>query len=81
MQRLLWTTMIAGVLGLAGVAHAAPFAEVDANGDGAISQDEFAGAYPEAGEDAHSQVDANADGQITEAEHQAAVDAGLLPAE
>lgn len=81
MQRLLWTTVIAGALGLAGVAAAASFSEVDANGDGALSQDEFASAYPEAGEDIWIQIDANADGQVTEDEHQAAVDAGLLPAE
>lgn len=81
MQRLIWMTVIAGTLGLAGVASAAPFAEVDANGDGAISQDEFAAAYPEAGEEGWTQVDANADGQLTEDEHQAAVEAGLLPAE
>jgi hypothetical protein len=81
MQRLIWMTVIAGTLSLAGVAGAAPFAEVDANGDGAVSQEEFASAYPDAGEEAWTQIDANADGQVTEDEHQAAVAAGVLPAE
>lgn len=81
MHRMLWMTLIAGMLGVAGAAHAASFGDVDGNGDGAISQDEFAAAYPDLGEDVWMQADANGDGQITEDEHQAAVEAGLLPAE
>lgn len=82
MQRTFWMSLIAATLGvavLAGVTGAASFGEVDANGDGAVSQDEFAAAYPEAGEDVWAQIDANKDGQVTEDEHQAAMEAGLLP--
>lgn len=81
MHRVLWMTLIAGMLGVAGAAQAASFGDVDANGDGAVSQDEFASAYPEAGEDLWIQIDANADGQVTEDEFQAAVDSGLIAAE
>lgn len=81
MLRTFWMTLIAATLGVAGAAGAAAFGEVDANGDGAISQDEFVAAYPQVGADVWEQIDANGDGQLTEEEHQAAVDAGLLPAE
>lgn len=81
MYRMLWTALIAGVIGTAGAAYAASFGDIDANGDGAVTQEEFAAAYPEAGEAAWTQADANADGQLSEDEHRAAVDAGVLPAE
>lgn len=81
MHRMLWIPLIAGMLGVAGAAHAASFGEVDENADGIVSQDEFAAAYPEAGQDLWVQIDANADGQVTEDEFQAAVDGGLIEAE
>lgn len=81
MNRMLWTALIAGVLGTAGVASAASFGDIDANGDGAVTQEEFAAAYPEAGEDAWTQADANGDGQLSEDELTAAVEAGVLPAQ
>jgi hypothetical protein len=66
---------------LAGTAYAASFADIDANGDGAISADEFALAYPEAGTDVMTAADTNGDGQLSNEEHVAAVEAGTLPAE
>ena len=74
------TVLIAsGVIASAGAAYAASFTDVDANGDGVITQEEFAAAYPDAGEEAMASVDSNGDGQISEEEHAAAVEAGLLP--
>lgn len=81
MFRKLMVLLAAGVIGTAGAAYAASFGDVDANADGAITQEEFAAAYPEAGEEAWTQADANGDGQLSEEEHQAAVDGGMLPAE
>ena len=67
--------------GLAGAAHAASFAEIDANGDGVIDAEEFAAAYPDAGADAMTAADLNGDGLLSSEEHVAAVEAGVLPAQ
>lgn len=64
----------------AGSAFAA-FSDMDANGDGALSVDEFATAFPDASTDAFAAIDVNADGGVTEEEYVAAVEAGVLPAE
>lgn len=71
----------AGIIGSAGLVHAASFADIDANEDGAVTQEEFAAAYPDAGEEAWSAADANADGQLSEDELTAAVESGVIPAE
>ena len=81
MLKKLAVLIASGVIASAGVAYAASFEEVDANGDGMITPDELAAAYPDAGEDAVAAIDADSDGQISEEEHTAAVEAGLLPAE
>ncbi len=81
MFRKLMVLLAAGSIGTAGAAYAASFGDIDADGDGAVTQEEFAAAYLEAGEDAWTQADANGDGQLDMEEHQAAVDAGVLPAE
>lgn len=79
MLKKLTVLIASGVIASAGAAYAASFADLDADGDGVITQEELAAAYPEVGEDAMAAVDANGDGQISEDEHAAAVDAGLLP--
>lgn len=65
----------------AGTAAFAAFADLDADGDGALSAAEFTTAFPDISGDVFLTIDANADGVISEDEHVAAVDAGLLPAE
>lgn len=80
MLKKLTVLIASGVIASAGAAYAASFADVDANGDGVISQEEFAAAYPDAGADVMASIDTNGDGQISEEEHAAAVEAGLLPA-
>ena len=81
MLRKLLALTAAGVIGSAGLVHAASFADMDANGDGTVTQEEFAAAYPEAGEEAWSAADANGDGQLSEDEVVAAVEGGIIPAE
>jgi hypothetical protein len=75
-----FAVLVAGALGVAGAAYAATFADADANGDGALSQDEFMAAYPDAGDAGWTAADANGDGSVTEDELQAAIDAGAVPA-
>lgn len=70
----------AALLAIGGVAFAADFAEIDANADGAITPEEFAAAYPDAGEEVWTATDANGDGSVTEEELQAAMESGILPA-
>jgi len=81
MMNRLFTLLAVGAIGLGGAAYAASFADIDANGDGSISQDEFAAAYPDASADAWTAADANGDGMLSEEEHVAAVQQGVLPAE
>lgn len=52
---------------------------MDADGDGAVSAEEFATAHPEASEGTFEQIDSNADGALTEDEISAAREAGVLP--
>lgn len=52
---------------------------MDADGDGAVSAEEFAAAHPEAAAGTFEQVDTNADGALTEDEIGAAREAGVLP--
>ena len=52
----------------------------DTDGDGLVSMDEFAVAWPDLAADSFTLVDANADGMLDADEIAAAVDAGLLPA-
>lgn len=81
MLRKLLALTAAGLIGSAGLVHAASFSDIDADGDGAVTQEEFAAAYPEAGEEAWSAADANGDGQLSEEELTAAVESGVIPAE
>jgi len=60
-------------------AQAAEFADVDVNGDGAVSPDEFVVAYPNLGREAWDAIDADSDGTLSPQEHQAALDDGVLP--
>lgn len=63
----------------AGAAHAADMTAVDADGDGMISADEFAAAYPDMDPATFVAVDVNADGMIDAAEFETATgDGGLL---
>ncbi len=79
MLKKLTVLFASGMIASAGAAYAASFGDVDADGDGVITQEEFAAAYPEAGEEAMTTADANGDGQLSEEEHTAAVEDGLLP--
>lgn len=54
--------------------------DLDADGDGMVSMDEFAAAYPDLGEDAFTAADANADGMLDADEIAAATEAGVIPA-
>ncbi|HKL44666.1 MAG TPA: EF-hand domain-containing protein [Roseovarius sp.] len=66
-------------LALPGAALASTAAEMDTNGDGAVTMSEFQQAYPDAEAGTFSAVDANADGSLSEDEISAAKDAGKLP--
>ncbi len=79
MLKKLTVLIASGVIASAGAAYAASFSDIDADGDGVVTPEEFAAAYPEAGEEALATVDVNGDGQISEDEHTAAVEDGLLP--
>lgn len=79
MLKKLTVLIASGVIASAGAAYAASFADIDADGDGMITQEELAAAYPDVEEETLISVDLNADGQITEDEHMAAVEDGLLP--
>ena len=72
--------LIAAVLILAGTAAAFAMTEMDTDGDGALSIEEFLGAYPALTAVEFEAADANADGVIDADEHAAAVTAGVLPA-
>lgn len=64
-----------------GTAAFAAFSDVDSDGDGLLSPDEFAAAFPDVGAEGFVTIDTDADGMVSEPEHIAAVEAGLLPAE
>ncbi|RKT32489.1 EF hand domain-containing protein [Roseovarius halotolerans] len=57
----------------------ANMADMDADGDGAVTMSEFQQAYPDAEAGTFSAVDTNADGSLTEEELTAAMEAGKLP--
>lgn len=59
----------------------AAFGDLDTDGDGGLSVEEFGTAFPDMSGDIFVSLDVNADGVISEEEHLAAVDAGILPAE
>ena len=73
-------TLAAGAVALAGLASAAEFAEMDGNGDGLVTREEFAAAFPGADDAAFMAADTNADGGLTEDELEAARESGVLPA-
>ena len=56
-------------------------ADMDADGDGAVSMTEFQEAMPDAEAGTFSAVDANADGVLTADEIASAQEAGTLPAD
>lgn len=68
-----------GLLIAATPASFAQDAGPDVDGDGLVSMDEFAAAYPDLGEDAFMVADANADGALDADEIAAAAEAGVLP--
>ncbi|HUS53376.1 MAG TPA: EF-hand domain-containing protein [Thermohalobaculum sp.] len=80
-MRKLFIALTAGAIGMTGAAYAASFADIDSNGDGAITTEEFAAAYPDSGQDAWTAADANGDGALSADEHVAAVASGVLPDE
>lgn len=57
----------------------ANMAEMDTDGDGAVTMSEFQQAYPDAEAGTFSAVDENADGSLSEDELTAAKEAGKLP--
>ena len=72
--------IIAACLMLGGAAAAFAMTEMDTDGDGNLSIEEFLGAYPTLTAVEFEAADANADGVIDADEHGAAVTAGVLPA-
>ena len=52
----------------------------DVDGDGMVTMEEFAAAYPDLTEDVFTAADANADGMLDADEIAAATEAGVLPA-
>ncbi len=80
MKSRITIALAAGLIATAGTALAA-FSDIDTDGDGALSGEEFVAAFPDLTGEHFVTIDLNADGAITEDEHIAAVEAGLLPAE
>lgn len=80
MNKLSTAALITGMMTIASAALAA-FSDIDVDGDGALSGEEFVAAFPDMTGEDFVTIDLNADGAITEDEHIAAVEAGLLPAE
>ncbi len=68
----------AALFAIGSMAQAATFGELDTDGDGVLSPEEFVMAYPGASEAVFIAIDADGSGMVDEAEHSAAVDAGLL---
>ena len=56
----------------------AQMAEIDTDGDGAVTLDEMTTAYPDATQETFDAIDTNVDGTVDEAELTAAIDAGLV---
>ena len=67
---------LAATLALSGAAYAADMTEMDADGDGMLSAEEFAAAYPDAAPELFAAVDLNADGMIDADEFTAATESG-----
>lgn len=80
MRKSLLIALTTGSL-VVGTAALAAFADIDSDGDGLLSADEFAAGFPDLGAEAFVSIDTDADGMVSEPEHVAAVEAGLLPAE
>lgn len=74
-----WLTGLALIFGVSTIAQAAPFADVDSDGDGLVTPAEFVAAYPDLSADVWNAIDADGDGAVTPEEHQTAADEGLLP--
>ncbi len=55
-------------------------ANPDTDGDGVLSMEEFAAAWPDLADDSFALVDSNSDGVLDGDEVAAATEAGLLPA-
>lgn len=75
----MFKTPIAATFALAIVLPGVALAEMDANGDGAVTMSEFQEAYPDAEAGTFSALDTDADGALSEEEISAAVEAGVLP--
>lgn len=63
---------------LPGAALAA--SDMDANGDGSVTMEEFNAAMPDAGEAVFTEADTNGDGALSADEIAAARENGILPA-
>jgi len=72
--------IIAAGLILFGAAAAFAMTDMDSDGDGTLSIEEFLESYPTLTAVEFEAADANADGVIDSDEHTAAVSAGILPA-
>ena len=79
MTKTTFATGFAFTLALPGLAFAAEFAAMDANGDGFVTMSEFQQVMPEVPAEAFMEADANADGALSEDELAAAQEAGTLP--
>lgn len=75
----MFKTPTAATFALAIVLPGVALAEMDANGDGAVTMSEFQEAYPDAEAGTFSALDTDADGALSEEEIAAAVEAGVLP--
>lgn len=75
----MFKTTTAATFALAIALPGVALAELDANGDGAVTMSEFQEAYPDAEPGTFSALDTDADGALSEDEIAAAVDAGILP--
>lgn len=69
-----------GFVFAAATALIAQDAAVDADGDGMVTMEEFALAYPDLTEESFTTADLNADGMLDADELAAAAEAGVLPA-
>jgi len=76
-SRFIWTALVLGGTAVA----ASAMTEMDGDGDGALSVEEFLAGYPTLTVTEFEAADTDADGVIDADEFEAAVTAGTLPEE